>query len=166
MRQLTKKTARVIGTAAATAGLAVTAAVGTASPASAETPDWLMSMNSGKCLVAQGGNDGSSVFQYSCLSYNDQKWAFQSYGNDTYNIMNLNSHKCLVVQGTSNGNGAFQTECDFFADQKWVMVRSEAGFMLANYNSGKCLVVQGTANGSRAFQYTCDSSMPDQWWHY
>lgn len=130
----------------------------------------LTNFNSGKCLVAQGPNDGSLAFQYDCSWYGDQWWQLEPTGDGDYWIRNENSGKCLVVQGDADGARAFQYTCltDLkYYDQHWLKISDPylrgRGYQLVNANSGKCLVVQGGANGAPAFQYSC-LDYNDQYW--
>ncbi|MFJ8015074.1 RICIN domain-containing protein [Streptomyces sp. NPDC096339] len=94
-------------------------------PAAADAvygPYQLRNLNSGKCLVLQGGENGTIPFQYNCANFADQKWYTGWYDNGTtFRLMNTNNGKCLVSQGTNNGTNPFQYHCKDFADQVWYL---------------------------------------------
>ncbi len=127
---------------------------------------WVQNLNSGKCMLSQGGADGAPAVQYTCLNYNDQKWGFVDKGGARYQIRNANSGKCLLIQGSNNGAPAVQYQCLDYADQYWQFYNYpgyQGWYWLRNVNSGKCLLVQGGGDGTQLVQFDCLSYVDQAW---
>ncbi|MFF2570405.1 RICIN domain-containing protein [Streptomyces sp. NPDC058084] len=163
---------RTIGSALAAVALTAGTLVGSATTASAvagPTPEFhVKNVNSNKCLLVQGPDNGNPAVQYECGYWADQKWVLdETYleTKGTYRLKNVNSGKCLLVRGLDNGNLGEQYECGPWADQLWQKVLTDDPdvYKLKNLNSGKCLVAQGFDNGSRVFQYDCEDYRDQLW---
>ncbi|TDC85071.1 glycosyl hydrolase family protein [Micromonospora sp. KC606] len=129
----------------------------------------LTSRHSGKCVdvVSASTADGAEVAQYGCSGGSNQRWEFQSAGNNYYRVIARHSGKCLDVDAASTANNArvIQWTCNSGQNQQWQVQDAGSGYVrLVARHSGKCLDVpsRSTADGTRLIQYTCGSGQNQQ----
>ncbi|WP_329088874.1 RICIN domain-containing protein [Streptosporangium sp. NBC_01469] len=89
-------------------------------PVSGEDYYWISNVNSGMCVVVQGGANNAPAKHTRCANYADQHW-YVDYTNgwDGMKFRNRNSNKCLVARGTTPGTQLVQSACADYNDQDW-----------------------------------------------
>ncbi|WP_243707422.1 RICIN domain-containing protein [Micromonospora sp. KC606] len=129
----------------------------------------LTARHSGKCVdvISASTADGAEIAQYGCNGGSNQRWEFQSAGNNYYRIIAGHSGKCLDVNAASTANSAriIQWTCNGGQNQQWQVQDAGSGHVrLVARHSGKCLEVpsSSTADGARLVQYTCGSGQNQQ----
>lgn len=133
----------------------------------------LASVNSYKCLTANGSDRNSPVVQLSCSGAYTQAWAMMYVqtinGFPYYQFVNRWTQLCLEVRNGSAASGAAvdQFLCSSAADEMWgLFYISPWTFYLVNYQSGKCLDVSGASRDDSALiqQWDCNHTVAQKWW--
>ncbi|MEJ3748420.1 RICIN domain-containing protein [Actinomycetes bacterium KLBMP 9797] len=158
-----------------TVGLAVVAALATASPARADGTYYVANKNSDLCLAVGDSSqaNGAAVVQWTCESEatSDKRWIWTEVdvdnGAKVYRLENVHSQRCLAIGAGSTANGAeaIQWTCRTSDEQRW---KWDSAGRLRNMKSGLCLAIPGAskAPGVQAVQWTCKDTgtNPEQAW--
>lgn len=158
---------------------ALSLAVGTAAPASADTY-WreLGNINSGQCLSvgAKSTAGGAGIIQWKCYGGKEQLWQrfgqwTDNHGTEWFYLRNQNSGKCLADPASSLNDGVqlIQYGCDNGEEQTWSYdwdPNIPGITYLVNYASLKVAAVGGrsTTMGAPVVQWGIISGAREQEW--
>lgn len=118
----------------------------------------LVSSASGRCLDANGRNNGDLVSIWDCHGGENQQWLLSPEGHL------LNNFGCLDAQdhGTTPGTPVRNWECNGGRNQQW-KINSDGS--VTGVESDLCLGVTGgsTVNGATVELQTCNGSSTQKW---
>jgi hypothetical protein len=188
IRQLGRRSVRLLAFTALLSTLAVGAMPGSASASYAGWWGQIISGNSlsghPMCLANNGeGYEALESLQSPCNNSGSQLWHMQPTGDGYYTIQQLSNNECLDVYSFSHANGAKVTTwpCNGYTNQQWRVnwPAEGSGFSLKPrfaewdysyvgggwYPVGKCLDVIGYSHddGAQAWQWQCNGTANQKW---
>jgi hypothetical protein len=116
---------------------------------------------SGRCLTAEGADNGSDIRIRDCPHPYTSQWTLRPDGH----MVDGNSGRCLDVEGFGTGNGSRVHLYDCLQGQSNQTWTRTANGSLQNTGSGRCLDVigYGTANGSGIQLWDCSGTSNQIW---
>ena len=113
-----------------------------ASLAKADVATNIVSQDSGRCVDVAGSSNlqGAKIVQWSCSGALNQKFAFKSNPDGSFNLQVQHSRLCVDYGAAVNGQQMVQNTCNGSTSQKFLVSQNPDGsYLLKTHNQRSCM---------------------------